>query len=620
MEGDSSPERERSPEHTSVGAEQDFDGKSQGNSPQSDAGNRHDSPSLSNRSNTPVDNRQRKRANNEQALEHSNKRKRTDMLKGYTIPKVQPQTTQIRGLSDYEEDHEAYDDLDTPQEVGQGYEQGWSSQGNELDEGFYNPLAEYAQCDLTPQQLQFLNVYVTGVKNEPELQERITQEVPTPPQLTEVLARQLDPEVIELFSKPSQFMLKETDSSLRAIAKKLWTLFGPMFNMWSMVLSDDVDLKELRTNIERCIIMLGQANGDVNYYRRRAVLSRFFNDAKKATEVIKENEDVFLEEEKKLFGGAFYRALAQNARNRKQLSDARNALVRPTPGARGRNPFSARGQPRGFYQTPRASATFTPTANRNQPFRGGPSLRGGWGGGRGRPGPKGQRYVPIDSKNNSFTSSGRFEVSKNKNGTHRGEHIESHSELEANNVRCMGTRDGSRLSHRTAERPIPKGITHLAKVFPKPDKVSDSGNPKITRKESNRESQTHTKPIPELCFPQGKERRVTKTNYKPQTFQQMGGIQPFQNGKLSNHLRHDTKRGILCKDRSQRCIPLGTNLGNTPKIPTISLGKSNIPVPGLSVRSGVSTTHVYETHETSGRNVEKNGNQNDNISRRHDHT
>jgi hypothetical protein len=219
--------------------------------------------------------------------------------------------------------------------------------------------------------------------------------------------------------------------------------------MWSDTLAEDVDTKTLRSNIERCLILLGQTNVDINYYRRRAVLSRFFNDAKKATELVKDNEDLFLEEEEKLFGSAFYRALANKAKNKKQLGEARRELVRP---GRGRNPFSARGQSRPYYtsrQAPRA--TYTPMAARGNPFHAGPPSRGR-GGGRGA-GPKGKRYVPFTPKCQSFASTGRSEVPKNSGRSRRGEISRPLPKLETDNIRCMGPSDNPGVPHRLSGTP-----------------------------------------------------------------------------------------------------------------------------------------------------------------------
>jgi hypothetical protein len=78
-----------------------------------------------------------------------------------------------------------------------------------------------------------------------------------------------------------------------------------------------VDLLALLKLVQQTVLVLGQSNVLMNFDRRHQLLARFLPDNKKASAVLKSNEQLLRENKTYLFGTKFYNTLYRKAKGSK---------------------------------------------------------------------------------------------------------------------------------------------------------------------------------------------------------------------------------------------------------------------------------------------------------------
>ena len=481
------------------------------------------------------------------------------------------------------------------------------------DDGCFDPLDESDGSEhLSPFQLSYLTKYVTQVGYQSGLADNITKSSPIPPLLADTLTRKIDPEIIDMLpSKGAQVGAKEVDTTLRSIAHHTNSLLGPLIEVWSESMKEAPSVKTIRTEVEKAIILIGQLNSASLFNRRKLVLTNFFGEAKKATDVVKRNEDTFRLEEQQLFGDRFYEALHKKATGRKHLREARQELVRPY---KRRNPFGR--QPAATFTPTAAAAPGVPGRGR-APFRGGPPSRGR-GGGRGSRGQGAQRYVPFsyysstDNKLRFTASAGKSSAASTNTRVGWGQFSQTCSELGENNARSVGNADSSRLPLGIERTAASTARASVATVFAHSKDAVKCGNHQTSGKRGDRTDIRHKRSVSQLHFPS------PETDYKSQTFQPVRNVPPLQDGGYSFGFGYDTKGRVLYKDRPQRCVLCSVNKRPRSEVPQIPMGQSNVPISSVPVRSSISTAHVHKADETNHSYSPEDGSEIGHISGRHD--
>ena len=385
-------------------------------------------------------------------LRHTDAEDKRSRLADYTIPKrKRKRSPHVQGLSsdsdsdsqsalEYHDDQRVFTRRDSQQQplwaFAKPKDNVKDSHSVTIDSGTgcFDPLdVSDGTENLTDFQMAYLAKYVTQVGYQPGLAESISKTAPVPPLLTASLTRRVDSEILELLPKGAQIGAKEVDNTLRALGTHTNSLLGPLLSMWSECMSESPSLTDIRTSIEKSIILLGQVNTSSLFHRRKLVLTKFFGDSKKATEVVKRNADTFRQEENQLFGDKFYEALHKKAAGRKHLREARQELGKPYVKRTGHgNPFM-RSQPAATF-TPTAAAAGAGRGAARPPFRGGPPSRGR-GGGRGSKGRGAPRYVAFssvtsfDDKFVFASGSGKSSVESTCIGVSRGQSREPRPKL-----------------------------------------------------------------------------------------------------------------------------------------------------------------------------------------------
>ena len=281
------------------------------------------------------------------------------------------------------------DDMDTLSLVSGGSRESNARQGDIragkrkairlLDDNMFDPMDETDEAELPPAEGVFLEKYFEDPIFKPQILERIAETAPAPASVMAEVRRLVDPEILDMVQGKGASSIKDTDKTFLSIDTRLGTALGPLLKAWTQLrrkqerpLSNDV--REACHNIEQCIVALGQTHNAVLFGRRKAVLTSFFKDAKRAGDLVKRNQSAFGSTSDQLFGRVFHEALYKKAKHAKHLMEVRKELGFATPKRGHKRPQPSQDRGNNNYRERKQNA--------KKPFRGGPSSRGK-GGGRG---------------------------------------------------------------------------------------------------------------------------------------------------------------------------------------------------------------------------------------------
>lgn len=118
-----------------------------------------------------------------------------------------------------------------------------------------------------------------------------------------------------------------------------------------------------------------------------------------------------------------------------------------------------------------------------------------------------------------------------------------------------------------------------------------------------------------ICCPQ--ERRGVASGDKLEISQPVSGGSPFQNGKHPELERCYSPGGLSSKDRSKRCLPVGSDGCSLLPLSPFPLDGEHIRVYEPPFRTSTSSTDIYEIAEASGSFSQESGGTSNHLSGRH---
>ena len=101
------------------------------------------------------------------------------------------------------------------------------------------------------------------------------------------------------------------DLSLEKVQQKIVNVIGPLARVWKALedIKNDptltLSLEEVATNMDKTVLLLGQAFQAATYHRRFNALSSVMKDHRKLKETLKEKADLLSGEHRMLFGDKF---------------------------------------------------------------------------------------------------------------------------------------------------------------------------------------------------------------------------------------------------------------------------------------------------------------------------
>ena len=170
---------------------------------------------------------------------------------------------------------------------------------------------------------EFFNKHATKFIESKVIKEAITDERPVPSNI--IKKTKLDEFVTTLLrTNPNvqeQNKIISRDVELGEIWDKVAATMGPLGKMWQNVEnykagrgSDDVPLEDLTDDLQKAIVLMGQAANQITYSRRVNVLTHMTGTADRpgAVSRIKEKREVLEEETTCLLGGTFSEELVKS--------------------------------------------------------------------------------------------------------------------------------------------------------------------------------------------------------------------------------------------------------------------------------------------------------------------
>ncbi|KAK3089006.1 hypothetical protein FSP39_000093, partial [Pinctada imbricata] len=268
--------------------------------------------------------------------------------KGYTIPKTSPQSSsdeegefsdpfQHDNQSDCNQDDSdrSSDDLNKSQQEDDGSEEEGPTR--------FDPLSEKKSFKLDRSKEKYAQKYFNRHLTDEMIQSSILQSalIPansflTPPKVDEYIEDLVNDNKVMRF-------LRMHDASLKHVQKRIAQCMGPMAKVWHELDSintdnpeqnqSSMDIFDVKELMEKCILMLGQANASCLYERRMNFLAKIMQSTKKAKSALKENDQEFKGGEQ-LFGKNFYSVQDRKAKSRKRAREMSRDMKGEPPAKR----------------------------------------------------------------------------------------------------------------------------------------------------------------------------------------------------------------------------------------------------------------------------------------------
>ena len=585
--------------------------------------------------------------------------KQTDW-RGYKIPRLsvqQPKTTEqeeVEGFSDSgeskvesigefsDEDHSDFEDCSASFRNSSAHQSGYMSADHtlsrseiQLGDDFYDPLAKKHQdsLGLNDKQWEFLLKYVMDPGYCPDVLADIEEGSAVPTEIKQWMNRAIDGEIVDLMrGANSKKWLKDSDAALLSVSSRLGVALGPLLKVWKGLKNfREGTVKDLCAEVEKTLVALGQANGAILFQRRKNVLSRFYRDDKKAAELVKKNEHIFQKtDSSQLLGEKFHQALYRRSKRVKNMRETRDELMnrrgRPTRGMARRpgypvaatHTFQASRGRGSSIPRPVTTVTRAPYA---QPFRGGPSTVRGRGGGRGKFQP---RYVGFASFANfkrgkfSFRANQRAGVTSTSRGANRGQFSSELSKLGKNNVRPLGVTDSKGLSDRLGGGTQAVEGTACPTIFSNREKIARRGNRETSGERGSRARTRGRKTVCGVPLPSSQKRRGVTTSVQPKAIESVCSLSTFQNGRVTSGNGNGSTKRVFCKTGSEGRISSDRNGPRGKTVTKIQMGKENVSVSSMPIRSSIGTKSVHKNYETDCSDSQTSRNKNRDLFRRHD--
>jgi hypothetical protein len=592
------------------------------------------------------------------------KGKKRQLPKGYRVPKAKAtklpaesddSTTDVYGLSSSNDDKE--DSNSDSNSDSEDFD--WADTGSESDcpdtpprnksklRGMFDPMAKTLKhkWKLPSNLADYTAKYFTEWIGEDAIQKSILKRAPTP-DLDVLKALTVDTDIMELLSAPNQTGAKITDTSFLRVQRKNLEVMGPLGKLWrtlekaKQTPDTPCDLTALLKLVQQAVLVLGQGNVLAHYNRRLNILSRFFHDQRKASDILKQNDKLFQKTRDKLFGSSFYKALYKRAKGDKQSREIKFQLghgsggsARKRGGGQGKNRQSRAGQGGKRHPRPNGQGPGQGQRQQSQPFHQGPPSSTGWKGPRkgSGPGKPKSRYVyfccpktntKYGTKTNPHTrdsprtshSDTRFrtkhEHGAHGNRTHRADTRPKRSCTRRGKVtvvpRELGT-DHPRHAHFADDHGernrIPVHTPTASTSFHAPVLAIRTGKNnnrscKHVVKKGDRTGSGNKRPVREQPVLATQKRRFNATDLQLEKTKRIRKVQTFQDGERGDVKGHVARGGLDDENRSERCILLHSHGAGNAEISPVPMGGKNISVSIHPIRLGIGPPIIHQSPET----------------------
>ena len=573
-----------------------------------------------------------------------------DWLTNFTIPKLNKASKPLAKrpckstdvtLSGFSEDNMSEesddDDMDTLSLVSGGSRDSSARQGDIrsgkrkairlFDENMFDPMDETDEAELPPAEGVFLEKYFEDPIFKPQILERIAETAPAPASVMAEVRRSVDPEILDMVQGKGASSIKDTDKTFLSIDTRLGTALGPLLKAWTQLRRkqerpSSKDVREACHNIEQCIVALGQTHNAVLFGRRKAVLTSFFKDAKRAGDLVKRNQSAFGSTSDQLFGRVFHEALYKKAKHAKHLKEVRKELGFATPKRGHKRPQPSQDRGNNNYRERKQNA--------KKPFRGGPSSRGK-GGGRG--GAAASRYgiSHISSTYSDIVAGSRAKrertirarccstatirlryrkwhstrcdfatrLARTAARARRRPTSQSRKKLAKDHVRCMGSTNRAGRADPMGDNPYSFVQRTSASAIRAGFPGTECRDNKTAREECSDAGSRNIATIRGFSVRTTEERRGSPSDFQSETAECVRDISALQNGGLAHGIRHDSAECVHGEIRSERRLPYGTDASVSSTVPPVSVARNTIPVSSVPIRASIRSLDVYQTDETN---------------------
>ena len=251
-------------------------------------------------------------------------------------------TTDVNNLTDFNEDHER--SAPTGDNKGQDGHDGKGKRKapdveilKDSSENFIPPRKRFkvvSQSDgykwvLPNSMAEYVNENMRTYFPDVDLFDNILMEYPVPNNIKG--AQKLDGFLNPLLSIGEE----KLDLSLEKIQQKTINVLGPLTKVWDCLdrannCSEEevcINLPDITEDLEKAILLLGQASHTIAYQRRLYILSAISKDARKAKQQLKEKAEMISQEDTYLFGKEFQTYISDTAKSQLKSNEIRQVLT-----------------------------------------------------------------------------------------------------------------------------------------------------------------------------------------------------------------------------------------------------------------------------------------------------
>ena len=175
---------------------------------------------------------------------------------------------------------------------------------------------------LLPEEMaEYVNDHFQTFLPEKGVHDSILMENPIPSNVDQ--PQTVDDFIVPLMSKNETAV----DLSIEMIQQKIVNVMGPLARVWKTledVKNDPIitlSLEEVATNLDKAVLLLGQAFHTETYHSRLNALSSVMKDHRKLKETLKEKADLLSGEHRMLFGDKFQHYITETVKTRQKSEE-----------------------------------------------------------------------------------------------------------------------------------------------------------------------------------------------------------------------------------------------------------------------------------------------------------
>ena len=455
-----------------------------------------------------------------------------------------------------------------------------------------------AQWSLSDGQNAFVSQYFTEWLGEHTIKESILEMHPVPDHHMLTPAK-LEADMVDLLHDNAKAPVKLTDASFVKVQTKVDQAMAPLSLLWVTLEdvaksgNDKCDLKSIMQLVEQTVILLGQASVAADHNRRLSLLSSFFRDPRKASEILLKNKDLLVRKEGRtdLFGRKFYKALHKHAKGAKLSLEIRREFTKTKPKHHQGHGHSHQGQGQSrkpFQKSPAPYRRGASTASSNQK----PWFK--------KKGDKRNRYVKrenafqiasrvrknkssdsyssmpcIEFKLNSPTIDSNESKNANLSNSIGGATSMVRSKLESSDKRSMDIKFCSSSSIGAHIAPISISRAVCAKILKPRNGPSLKGGEQFKRKRSHRSRYSRKQSVCGVSISKTKKTtRGIQTHFQSETFKPVHSVSKIQNGGYSDAINSPGEKRLHDKIGHEGRIFCNKYSADTSQISEVQMEKT----------------------------------------------